>query len=71
MKDLILKYALANAVKFNGKANPGAVIGAVFGLDPELKKKAKEIGQEVAKVVKEVNAMSLDDQKAKDRKSVV
>ena len=65
MKDLILKYALANAVKFNGKANPGAVIGAVFGLDPELKKKAKEIGQEVAKVVKEVNAMSLDDQKAK------
>ncbi|MBT4175024.1 hypothetical protein HOC80_03325, partial [archaeon] len=51
MKDLILKYALANAVKFNGKANPGAVIGAVFGLDPELKKKAKEIGQEVAKVV--------------------
>ena len=62
---MILKYALANAVKFNGKANPGAVIGAVFGLDPELKKKAKEIGQEVAKVVKEVNAMSLDEQKKK------
>ncbi len=65
MKDLILKYALANAVKFKGRANPGAVIGAIFAHDPKLKAKAKELGKEVAEVVKEVNAMSLAEQEKK------
>ena len=65
MKDLILKYALANAVKFKGRANPGAVIGAIFAHDHKLKAKAKELGKEVADIVKEVNAMHRDDQKKK------
>ena len=40
MEKIILKYALQNAVKYNGKANPGAVIGKVFSEKPELKKKS-------------------------------
>ena len=37
LKQTIIKYALQNAVKFNGKANAGAVIGKVFAENPELK----------------------------------
>jgi len=69
MKDKIRKYALQNAVKFNGKANPGAVIGKLFGEEPGLKKKAKDIGKEVAKVVKEVNSMKLEKQLEELKKS--
>ena len=41
MKDLILKYALQNAVRFKGKAHIGAVIGKVLAENPELKKNTK------------------------------
>ncbi len=62
MKDLILKYALQNAVRYNGKANPGAVIGKVLSENPSLKSKIKEIAKEVQKTVKEVNSMRLEKQ---------
>jgi glutamyl-tRNA synthetase len=59
MEKAILKYALANAIKFEGKANPGAVIGKIiseFKLDP------KEAAKEVNKIIKEVNKLSLEEQ---------
>ena len=65
IKILIKKYALQNAMRYKGKANPGAVIGKVFAEEPELKEKAQEIGKEVSKVVKEVNALSLENQEKK------
>ena len=34
---IIRKHALANAVKFNGKANPGAVIAKIIAEMPEAK----------------------------------
>ncbi len=58
-KDLILKYALQNAVNFKGKANPGAVIGKVLA---ESKSDPKEVAIEVNKIIKEVNSMKLEDQ---------
>ncbi len=45
LKQTITKYALQNAVKYNGKANPGAVIGKVLGENPDLKEKAQELGK--------------------------
>jgi len=63
MKELILKYALQNAVKYKGKANFGAIIGKVLAEDPSLKKKAKEIGMEIKKIVKQVNSMDKQEQK--------
>jgi len=63
MKDLILKYALQNAVKYDGKANPGAVIGKVLSENPELKKEIASISKEIQKIVKEVNLMKLEKQK--------
>ncbi|MBD3202818.1 glutamate--tRNA ligase, partial [Candidatus Woesearchaeota archaeon] len=58
----IRKFALKNAVKFEGNANPGAVIGKIVSSFPELKKDIKKIVLKVAKLVKEVNKMSLEEQ---------
>ncbi len=62
MDDLILKHALHNAVKFDGKANQGAVIGKVFGEKPELKNDASSLAKKVAEIVKKVNSMNLGEQ---------
>ena len=62
LKSAITKYALQNAVKYKGKANIGAVIGRVLAENPELKEKAKEISKDIAKIIKEVNSLSLEKQ---------
>ena len=63
MKDLILKYALQNALRYDGKANAGAVIGKVLSENPALKKEIAKISKEVQQIVKEVSSMPLDKQK--------
>ncbi len=63
MKDLIKKHALLNAIEYNGKANVQAVMGKVLAENPELKKDMANLGKETAKVVKEINALSLEKQK--------
>ena len=65
LKTAIKKYALQNAVKYGGKANPGAVIGKIFAESPNLKEKAKDISSEVSKIIKEINSMSLEKQEKK------
>lgn len=66
-REIILKYALINAVQHDGKANPKAVIGKILGENPELRPKAKEIIPLVNDVVQEVNSMSKEEQEAKLR----
>jgi len=63
MEQDIRKYALQNALKFEGKANPGSVIGQLFSSNPELKKKAAEISKKVQEVLTKVNKMSLEEQR--------
>jgi glutamyl-tRNA synthetase len=58
----IEKFALHNAVKYEGKANLGAVLGQMFSHHPELKSKAKEMSAKVSEIVKKVNSMKLDEQ---------
>lgn len=60
--------ALQNAVKYDGKANVGAVIGALLGKHPDFKDKIKELSKDVQAVVKEVNALSSDEQHAELKK---
>jgi len=62
MKDTIYKYALQNAIKYDGKANSGSVIGKVLADKPELKSNMKILGKEIADVVKKINSMKLDKQ---------
>lgn len=65
MEKLIHKYALQNAVKFGGKANPGKIIGKIMGEKPELRSQIKELQPKIMKIVNEVNAMSEDEQHSK------
>src|SRR3989338_5949051 len=63
MEEIILKHALNNAVQFNGKANPGAVIGKILQEDPKLKLKIGEISKKVNETVKKVNSIPIEKQK--------
>lgn len=63
VKDLIRKLALQNAVKFNGKANPGALIGGVMGEYPELKEHMKTLMAEINHIVADVNSFDVEMQK--------
>ena len=59
---VIKKYALQNAIQFNGKSNEKAVIGKVIA---ELKKdniSPKEIISLVNSIVKKINSLSLKEQ---------
>ncbi|MFX1509014.1 MAG: glutamate--tRNA ligase [Promethearchaeota archaeon] len=59
---LIRKYTLANAIKFDGKANSKAVIGKLLAEQPELRPKARDIIAQVNQIVNQVNQMSVTDQ---------
>lgn len=63
LREDVRKIALVNAVKHDGKAQTGAVIGKVLGEKPELRSKVKEISALVDEVVNEVNGLSCDEQK--------
>ncbi|MBU5687963.1 MAG: glutamate--tRNA ligase [Candidatus Aenigmarchaeota archaeon] len=63
IEELARKYALINALEFSGKANVQAVIGKIIKEDESLREKIKDVAKIVAKIVKEVNALSLEEQK--------
>lgn len=64
LKEHIRKTTLLNAIKHEGKAQTGSVIGKTLGEKPDLRSKIKEISTLVNKIVKEVNTLSFDEQKS-------
>ncbi|NIO20210.1 MAG: glutamate--tRNA ligase, partial [Candidatus Aenigmarchaeota archaeon] len=62
LRDLVLKYALQNAIFYKGKANPSAVLGKIISQSPEARSNIKETRSLVEQTVKQVNLMSLDEQ---------
>ena len=58
----VLFYALSNAVKYNGKANSGAVLGKILQEKPELKSNIKELSKKIQEIVKKVNSMTIEEQ---------
>ncbi len=60
--ELIRKYALKNAVKFEGEATVGPVMGKVMGESEEFRKDPSGTKELVEKIVKEVNKLSLEEQ---------
>lgn len=60
---VIRKYALQNAVQFEGKATVGSVLGKVMAENPELRPRAKEITVLAKSIVDEINKMSPEDQR--------
>ena len=63
LEKIVYKHALLNAAKHKGSANPGAVMGSIMSQEPELRSKAKEIGPLSGKIVAQVNALSIEEQK--------
>lgn len=64
LEAIVRKYALQNAVQYEGRATLGSVLGKVMAENPELRPKAKEISSAAKGVVDEVNKMTPDAQKA-------
>jgi len=65
IRELIEKYALQNAVKYNAAPNAGAVMGKLMGERPELRSRAKEISPLVAEVLAEVKKTSPEEWKTR------
>ena len=63
LKELIRKSALLNAVKHDGNAQTGPVVGKILGEKPEYRDKFKELSALINEVIKEVNGLSVDEQK--------
>jgi glutamyl-tRNA synthetase len=63
LRKLIHKSALLNAVKHDGKAQTGPVVGKILGEKPEYRDNVKKISPLINKIIKEVNDLSLDEQK--------
>jgi glutamyl-tRNA synthetase len=63
LQEIVRKIALINAVKHDGKAQEGAVIGKILGEKPELRSKVKKISTLIRNVVREVNGLSPEKQK--------
>lgn len=68
LREMILKYALQNAVFYKGKASPGAVLGKVISQSSEARSNIKETRELVEQTVKQVNMMMLDRQRAELKK---
>ncbi len=63
LRGIILKYALQNAILHDGKANYKAVMGKIMAENPNLRSKAKELIDEVKKIVEEVNSLRVEEQR--------
>lgn len=62
LEKIILKHALINAIKHDGKAQVGAVIPKVLGEFPELRSRAREIAEMASKIVEKVNLLPKEKQ---------
>ena len=62
MKNIILKWALKNAIDHNGKALAGFVINKIIGEYPELRRDMKALATETKKIIDEVNKMKMEEQ---------
>ena len=65
IRELALRWALANALEYKGRASANAVLGKLVAEKPELRSKIKEIRAPVEKVVVEVNSLPIEEQRAR------
>lgn len=64
LEGLVRKYALQNALQFDGKATLGSVLGKVMAENPDLRSRAKEVSALAKSVIEEVNGMAVGAQRA-------
>lgn len=61
--ETIRRIALLNAVSHGGKAKESPVLGRLLSEKPDLKERVRELSALIAKIVEEVNGISLNEQK--------
>jgi len=61
-EQILLVEALKNAVKFEGKANPKAVLGKLMRDIPEYRAKSKEIQPILDGIIEKVNGWPIEKQ---------
>src|SRR2546426_672980 len=64
VREIARKYALQNAVLHGGVADAKAVIGKILAEQPALRSKARDIIADVEAIVREVNALDPETQRA-------
>lgn len=65
LKQLIYRWALANAVKHDGNANINSVVGKLIAERSELKDEIKKLRKLVEETIEEINKLTIDEQKIK------
>jgi len=63
LRDLILRYALQNAVFYKGKSNASAVLGKVISHSPEARSDIPQTRSLVEQTVRQVNMMNPGEQR--------
>jgi glutamyl-tRNA synthetase len=63
IENLARKLAFQNAIKYNGKAKPEAIVGKLINERPDLKPKIKDLIEFIKQIVLEVNALPFYEQK--------
>ncbi|HIQ32307.1 MAG TPA: glutamate--tRNA ligase [Methanothermococcus okinawensis] len=63
MREIILKYVLQSAILKGGKPHPKGVMGKIMADHPHLRGRAKEVYNLILEVSKEVESMSLEEQR--------
>ena len=63
LAQVVRKYSLANALKYDGRADARAVIGKILAERPDLRQKARDIIQLVNTTIEEVNALPVEKQR--------
>ena len=63
LKELIRKVTLLNAVRHEGKAQAGPVVGKILGEKSDLRDKTRELSTLINSILNEVNKLPLNEQK--------
>ena len=63
LRESVRKSALLNAVRHEGRAQAGPVIGKTLGEKPEYRSNVKELSAVINEIVDEINKLSIDEQK--------
>lgn len=68
VKKLVRKWALQNAVKYNGNAEVGAVVGKLIAEDPQIKPQLGKLMKDIKTIIEDVNATPTEKQRAELQK---
>lgn len=62
LEKLIEKYAVKNALEYEGECNPSSVLGKVLSENPDLREKVKEVKKEVEEISRKINSLEIKEQ---------